>query len=97
MWAKAWSLGKVLLTGETVTEERMKARLAICEACPKHKIEVDEAGETTVSCGICECKVSGDKRLFNLARFEETNDSGCFYNGKHLPIDRRSQWRINGV
>lgn len=84
--AKAVSLGKALLAGEDVSEERLQKRMDICGACELVKID----GFGNMNCGICGCKLSGSKALINLARYEETGDYGC----KH---PKGSQWKSNGV
>lgn len=84
IFAKTYTLAKALLTGETVSEERLRKRLEICRTCPN----VEKNGNN-MHCGICGCKVK-ESGLVNLARFEETNDYGC----KH---GDGSQWKANGV
>lgn len=76
MFTKTFSLAKALLTGEDVGEERMLARLEVCKVCP-----VVKATPNGMSCGICGCRIKGDKSLINLARYEETDQYGCKFKG----------------
>ena len=81
----AISAATAVLTGDHVSEERVKARIEICAACPEVK---NIKGK--LSCGICGCKVQGDKSLMNLALYEETDKYGC----KH---SQGSRWKKEGV
>jgi len=76
---------RAVVCGETVSEDRMKARLVICSTCP----HVTELGGS-MSCGICGCKLKGDKSLINLAKYEETAAYGCKAPGG-------SKWKKIGV
>jgi hypothetical protein len=83
---KTWSLLRAVVSGETVSEERMRARIEICSTCPY--IGEDSGGR--MKCSVCGCRLSGDGNLVDLARYEETKEYGC----KH---DKGSQWKKNGV
>ena len=84
--SKAVSLGKALLAGEDVSEERLQKRVDICGSC--RLVKIDDFGN--MNCGVCGCKLSGSKALINLARYEETGDYGC-------KQPEGSQWKKNGV
>lgn len=90
---KVLSLAKALLTGKQVSRERVEKRLEICQQCPLVKAR----GDSSFECSICGCKLGSDtKNLINLARYEETNDHGCFFPGvKGQPRD--SKWKREGV
>lgn len=83
MFQKTFTLAKALLSGETVSEERLKKRLEICSTCDKKRTNSRGEGR----CGVCGCRLKGDKSLVNLARYEKP---GC----KH---PRGSKWERNGV
>jgi hypothetical protein len=89
LFQKVVSLGVALLTGEDVSRERLEKRLEICRGCDKVRIQ-GNAQNGTLSCGVCGCKLRGDKSLVNLARYEETAHYGC----RH---PRGSRWKANGV
>lgn len=74
-----------LTLGKGVSRERVRKRAEICQQCPYVKGEGVEQ-----VCGICDCPVVGDRKLRNLARFEETKSYGC----KH---PEESQWKKHGV
>lgn len=82
---KAASLGKAVIFGKRVSPEIQKARYDICSKCDK----VRKNGEN-LSCGICGCKIKGDRSLVNLTLYEETVDYGC----KH---PSGSRWKSAGV
>ena len=86
VFQKTWTLAKALLTGETVSDERLQKRLEICSKCPK--VRINTRGK--MKCGICGCRIRGDRALINLARFEETADYGCKYSAG-------SRWKAQGV
>ena len=80
IFAKALSLGRALLTGTSVSAERLQKRIEICRACPNVTTANDH-----MACGICGCQLSGENKLVNLARYETTKEYGC----KHADGD---QW-----
>lgn len=82
---KTLSVAKALLSGQDVSQERLKKRLEICNKCDK----VDTRSENLMSCSICGCKVK-QRGLVNLARYEETKDYGC----KH---PKGSRWKDQNV
>jgi len=84
-FTKTLNLLRAVVAGEVVSEERMKARLVVCSTCP-HVGELN--GQ--MRCGICGCRLKGDKSLLNLARFEETGSYGCKFSGG-------SRWKKIGV
>jgi len=81
----AASLAKAVATGTRVSDERIDKRLEICAACPK----VIKAS-SGLKCGICGCKVKGDRSLVNLALYEETDKYGCKFPGG-------SKWKEGGA
>ena len=83
--ADAASLAKAVATGTRVSDERIDARVAICAECPKVM-----KTSTGLKCGICGCKVKGDRALTNLALYEETDKYGCKFAGG-------SRWKEKGV
>lgn len=87
MLDKTISLTTALLSGEVVSEETIKRRIEICSTCPL--VKLSGKGQT-MSCGVCGCRLRGDKSLMNLARYEETKSYGC----KH---PAGSRWRKAGV
>ena len=82
---KTLSLAIALLTGQDVGKDRMLKRLEICSKCDKVKHD-----GKLLRCGICGCKLKGDRSLINLTRYEETDRSGCKYPGG-------SKWKKFGV
>lgn len=84
---KTASLARALLTGKDVSVGRLETRLKICASCPYIS---KPAANGTLSCSICGCKLAGDNRLINLARYEETDSYGCKYPGG-------SKWKEAGV
>lgn len=95
LFQKMISFSKAMMFGNTnISPERLAKRLEICSECP---LVIHEGG-TNFSCGVCGCRVSADKRLRNLARFEETKDYGCFRHYDTDPsLPERSEWKRNGV
>jgi len=85
LFRKTISLARALICGEHVNEERVKKRIEICSTC-QHVEEVDNL----MRCGICGCRVRGDRSLINLALYEETGEYGC----KH---PAGSRWKAEGV
>jgi len=84
---RLYSLASALLTGEHVSPERLEKRLEICSTCPY--ATKSKKAETT-KCGICGCKIRGDKSLINLALYEETEHYGC-------KAPAGSKWKKEGV
>jgi len=82
---KTITLATALLTGETVSQDVLAKRIEICSECDK----VIKKGDV-MRCGICGCKIKGDKSLVNLARFVETDRYGCKYKGG-------SKWKKAGA
>ena len=92
--AKLKSLTKAILLGSRLPPERIEKRLEVCFDCD-HVLVLQVANTNSperqkVACGICQCRLSGNRELLNLAAYEETNDYGC-----HHP--KGSQWKKNGV
>ena len=85
IFQKTISLAAALLTGENVSQEVMLKRLEICTTCEK----VQHDGKL-MRCGVCGCKLRGDKSLINLARFKQTDKWGCKYPGG-------SKWTVAGL
>lgn len=83
-----FSLASALLTGEHVSPERVQKRLEICVDCPYSIKSKTNIGKT--KCGICGCKIKGDKSLINLALYEETEQYGC-------KAPAGSKWKEAGV
>lgn len=79
-------LAKALLTGETVSEETLRARLVICADCSK--VHSNKRGE--LRCSICRCRLKGDRSLINLARYVETSEYGCKFKSG-------SKWAAAGL
>lgn len=85
-FTKTLSLARALLTGQDVSDERIQKRVEICTACElvvKHE-------DGLMSCGVCGCRLKGDRSLINLVRYEETPVYGC----KH---PKGSRWKESGV
>ena len=76
MISKTFSLAQALISGETISEERLAQRLEVCAVCPYVR-----QTNGAMSCGICGCRLKGDKSLINLARYEETDKYGCKSKG----------------
>ena len=83
--ADAASLAKAVATGTRISDERIEARINICASCPN--VIKSSSG---LKCGICGCKVKGDRSLVNLALYEETDKYGCKASGG-------SKWKEGGV
>lgn len=86
---QAVSLAMAITTGEVVDEETVKKRLSVCQGCPLVEV-TGHAEKRVLRCGICGCRIKGDKSLFNLARYKETNSYGC----KH---PSGSRWKAAGL
>ena len=84
-WNNFKSILSALLTGEHVTKKRQERRLEICHSCDLFQYD----GKNS-SCGVCGCKLNGDKKLLQLTSYEETDSYGC----KHPD---GSKWKKNGV
>ena len=84
-WANFKSVMAALLTGKRISRERQMARLEVCHGC--EKFQWDGA---TARCGVCGCKLDGDKSLVKLTLYEETETYGC----KHPD---GSRWQAAGV
>lgn len=80
---KTISVAKAILGAESVGEERMRKRLEVCAEC--ESVRTNERGE--MKCGVCGCRLRGDRSLINLARYEEP---GCKARGG-------SRWQAAGV
>ena len=80
------SVMSALVTGKYVSKERQLKRLEICHGC--EKFTVNDSGKA--ECGVCGCKLDGDKKLIQLTAYEETKKYGC----KH---GDGSQWKKHGV
>jgi len=88
---KAMSVAKAILTGENVPPEVLEQRLAICRGCDLVRVKMNHrTKEEMVSCGVCGCKLKGDRSLVNLARYVETDEYGC----KH---PSGSRWAAAGL
>ena len=95
MFSKVITLASALLTGKCVSKERMEKRVEICRTCPLVKFQGND--ETALPyCGVCGCKVRGDRTLINLARFEETSKYGCKFPDP-ATNQRKSKWKEAGV
>jgi len=84
IFQKALSAISALVSGETVGEMQMRKRVEVCAQC-----EYVREANGEMRCGICGCKISGDRGILNLAKFVETDSYGC----KH---PNGSQWKANG-
>lgn len=95
LFQKMISFSKAMMFGTTdISPERLAKRLEICSECPL----VIHKGGTNFECGVCGCQLSADKRLRNLARFEETKDYGCYrYYDDNPELPERSAWKRGGV
>ena len=85
IFKKAYSLASAVVSGDKISEDRIKARLAICIRCPLANRTYDPP-----KCSICGCKLKGDSSITNLVAYEETAQYGC----KH---PEGSQWKKAGV
>ncbi len=80
---KAWSLAAAMISGKAVSKARIKKRIIICEKCE----EIKYTGKYHImKCNICDCPLSKDNKLVNLARYKETKQYGC----KH---PKGSKWK----
>jgi hypothetical protein len=84
-WANFKSVMAALLTGKRISRERQMARLEVCHGCDKFQWDGENA-----RCGVCGCKLDGDKALVKLTLYEETEAYGC----KH---PEGSRWLAAGV
>jgi len=84
-WANFKSVMAALLTGKRISRERQMARLEVCHGCEKFQWDGANA-----RCGVCGCKLDGDKSLVKLTLYEETEAYGC----KH---PEGSRWKAAGV
>jgi len=80
------SVMSAMITGKYVSKKRQSKRLEICHGCEEFIINDNGRAE----CGVCGCKLDGDKKLIQLTAYEETERYGC----KH---DDGSQWKKHGV
>jgi hypothetical protein len=91
LFKKTLSLATAVVFGERVSDERIAKRLAICSNCDMMIIKKDPGtGEEVMGCGVCGCRLKGDRALNNLALYEETDKYGC----KHR---QGSKWKQNNV
>lgn len=68
---QAKQLALTLLTSETVDEEEIERRFAICSTCPHSKI----SNQGELICGQCGCATVQDKhKLLNKLRYKELPD-----------------------
>jgi hypothetical protein len=81
------SVCKALFFGEGVSQERREKRALICSQCEYLAYDPQIRDP---HCGICGCKISGDARIINLLRYEETPSYGCKHPGG-------SRWIKEGV
>lgn len=86
--SRLYSLASAVLSGEHVSPERVKRRLEICVECP-YSVK-SKQHEAKSKCGICGCRIRGDKSLINLALYEETDAYGC-------KAPAGSKWKAEGV
>ena len=84
------SVMSALVTGKYVSKERQLKRLEICHGCEKFTVNPLRGAEGVATCGVCGCKLDGDKKLIQLTAYEETKKYGC----KHRD---GSQWKKHGV
>ena len=62
----------VLFIGPGVSTERRRKRVLVCLQCPYMRGKPEP-----YECGVCKCRISGDRRLLKLARHEERRGRGC--------------------
>jgi hypothetical protein len=86
------SVAFALLAGKGVSRERVVARAKICQTCPY--VRATKTHEA--NCSICGCPVRAERKLVNLARFEETDKYGCKYVDSDTG-ESYSQWKKHGV
>ena len=92
LFHKTVTLATALLTGESVSPERMRRRIEICRECDMVRIQ-GNAETGLMKCGVCKCRLKTDHSLVNLARYEEVDGKGG-WGCKHAG---GSKWKAAGV
>lgn len=91
------SASRAIIANNRVSQERVEARLAICQDCRLVEVYEKHYGggrepQLLLRCSICGCKITRNTRLLNLAAHEEDHAAGY---GCKAPGG--SKWKKAGV